>query len=328
MKTAAAALALVLLAQCASGPSRRALAEEYYNLGNANLAAGKVQRALALFDLAMRTDSDILQAHYNLSLALLKAGKGDQAVKMLTDLLARDPDNLMILSLLGYCAYQLGRYDEALARYERILERSPGDRDARYNKALVLRKTKRGDEAVTMLEAVADRAPADDLALEALTRLAEIHREAQAWGLEAAALERYLEWKPQSADVLLQLAAAYRRQEKYLPAIEAYRKAAGIAPDKLEAWFGQAELLLTVIEDPEAGLAALERALGGGFKERSRINALLADPKLLEKDRVRAILTRWNVLDESKTEAPAPAAQAAAPATQAMQATPAAQPQQ
>ncbi len=318
---AAAIVALALLASCMSAPERRAVAEEYYNLGNAHLAAGKVQRALALFELAVRADPSLLQAHYNLSLALLQAGRGGEAVRTLSDMLARDPDNVMVLSLLGYAAYSLGRFQEALDRYEQVLARSPGDRDSLYNKALALRKLGRLDDAARALGTVADRAPADDLALEALLRLADLHREAEAWDDEAQTLERYLEWKPQSADALLKLASAYRLQEKYLPAVEAYRRASSLAPEKPEAWMGQAELLLTVIEDPEAGLQALERALQGGFRGKDRLNALLADERLTEKERVRGLVERWSA-PEAQQKAPGPAGTAGPAPTPPGPATP------
>ena len=275
------------------------MAEEYYNLGNSNLAAGKVERALALFELAIRADPSLLQAHYNLSLALLRAGRGEQAMRNLEELAARDPDNLMIVSLQGYAAYRLGRFDEALARYEGVLTRAPGDREALYNKGLVLEKLGRTAEAGQAFASVADRSPGDELALEALLRIARVQREAKAWDRVAAALERYAEWKPESAAALLDLAAAYRAQEKYLPAIEIYRRAAALAPENTEAWASQAELLLTVIEDPEGGLQALERALRGGFADRARLSALVADERLLERERVRALLLRWGVLEEA-----------------------------
>jgi len=47
---------------------------------------------------------------------------------------------------------------------------------------------------------------------------------------------------------------------------------------------------LTKIEDPDRGLTALSQALAGGFKNREAIVELLADPQLLERDRVRALL--------------------------------------
>lgn len=297
---AAVIAAATLVCSCVSAPERRAVAEEYYNLGNAQFAAGKVQRAVALFELSIRTDPSLLQAHYNLSLALLKLGRGEEAMRRLDDLLARDPDNMMVVSLKGFAAYQLGRMDEALARYEQVLARNPGDRDALYNKALVLQKLGRPQEAVLALRAVADRSPADDLALAALLRIARVHQEAKAWDGVAASLERYLEWKPQDAAALLDLAAAYRAQQKHQAAMDIYRRVAALAPEKVEAWIGQAELLLTVLEDPESGLQVLERALRGGFQDRSRLAALLADERLQDRERVRLAVSRWGLLEEPK----------------------------
>ena len=300
---AAVVLALALLSSCASTPERRAVAEEYYNLGNAHLAAGNAQRALSLFELAIRTDPSLLQAHYNLSLALLRVGRGEEAMRHLAGLLEKDPDNLMVVSLSAYAAYQLGRMEEALARYDQVLARTPGDRDALYNKGLVLVRLGRADEAAGVLETVAARTPADDLALDALLRIARIHREAGSWDRAAAVLERYVEWRPEGADVLLDLAAAYRAQEKYLPAMDVYRRVSALAPEKVETWIAQAELLLTVIEDPEAGLQALERALRGGFQDKSRLSALLADERLEDREQVRLLISRWGMLEESKATA-------------------------
>ncbi len=317
MLRAAVALALALLSSCVSTPERRAVAEEYYNLGNAHLAAGHAQRALSLFELAIRTDPALLQAHYNLSLALLRLGRGEEAMRHLAGLLRDDPDNLVVVSLIGYAAYQLGRLDEALARYDQVLARAPGDRDALYNRGLVLAGLGRPEDAVQALEAVAERKPADELALDALLRIARIHREGKAWDRTAAVLERYAEWKPQDADVLLDLAAAYRAQEKYLPAMDVYRRVSVLAPEKVETWISQAELLLTVIEDPEAGLQALERALRGGLQDKARLSALLAHGRLQDKERVRVLISRWGMLDETK-EADAQTT----PGEQAKQATP------
>jgi tetratricopeptide (TPR) repeat protein len=307
LRRAALAVSLALLASCLSAPERRAVAEEYYNLGNAHLAAGKAQRALSLFELAVRTDPSLLQAHYNLSLALLRVGRGEEAMSRLSALLERDPDNLMVLSLLGFAGFQLGRMEEALSRYDQVLARAPGDRDALYNRGLVLARLGRSQEAVQALQAVAARVPGDELALGALARIARIHRESGARDLEAGALERYVEWKPQDADVLLELAAAYRAQEKYLPSMDVYRRVSTLAPEKVEAWIAQAELLLTVVEDPEGGLQALERALRGGLEDRERLKALLRDERLQDREQVRLLISRWGLLEDARPAGGEPA---------------------
>ncbi len=311
MLRAAVIAAATFLCSCVSAPERRAVAEEYYNLGNAQFAAGRFSRALSLFELAIKADPSLLQAHYNLSLALLRLGRGEEAVRSLDGLLARDPDNMMVVSLKGFAAYQMGRMDEALSLYEQVLARSPGDRDALYNKGLVLARLGRPQEAVAALQSVADWSPPDDLALEALLRIGRVHREGGAWDRVAGALERYVEWKPEDAAVLLDLAAAYRQQKKHQAAMDVYRRVTALAPEKVEAWIAQAELLLTVLEDPDSGLATLERALRGGFQDKSRLAALLADERLQDRDRVRLVISRWGMLEEPKGggavgEAPGP----------------------
>ena len=48
------------LTGCISKPEKRALAEEYYNLGNAHLQSGSFDRAVELFTRAVETDPDLL----------------------------------------------------------------------------------------------------------------------------------------------------------------------------------------------------------------------------------------------------------------------------
>ena len=61
-------------------------------------------------------------------------------------------------------------------------------------------------------------------------------------------------------------------------------------------WFSSAVIQLTKIEDPDRGLTALTQALEGGFGNQEAIAELLADPELLERDRVEALLRQNGLL--------------------------------
>ncbi len=70
-------------------------------------------------------------------------------------------------------------------------------------------------------------------------------------------------------------------------------------PKEPRAWFGQARLLLTVIEDPDKGIAALQKALELGFNDREAIKVLLASPGLQARDQVEAALKTRSLLPDS-----------------------------
>src|SRR4030042_1253686 len=88
---AAAALAALLLASCAGAPRDAALAQEYYNLGNAHLELKNYERAVSLFREAIRLDPELNRAYFNLSLALTESGRAEEAVGILERLGAQTP---------------------------------------------------------------------------------------------------------------------------------------------------------------------------------------------------------------------------------------------
>ena len=98
------------------------------------------------------------------------------------------------------------------------------------------------------------------------------------------------------------VAAGAERQKKYSRALEAYGKAAGLDPAHGDALFGEARLLLTVIEDPQRGLDSLQKAIDAGYKDQKAISALLDSPGLLDRDKVESALK-----DKGLLPAPAPA---------------------
>jgi tetratricopeptide (TPR) repeat protein len=125
----------------------------------------------------------------------------------------------------------------------------------------------------------------------------------------ATVLAEYLQEKPDDADAYLLLARAYRGQERYDKALEAYEEALVYDEELAVAWFESAEILLTRVQDPERGITALEQALVYGFNDPESIEALLAAPDLLERERVRSLLARHGLLqaEDEETE-PADAA--------------------
>ena len=79
-------------------------------------------------------------------------------------------------------------------------------------------------------------------------------------------------------------------------ALEAYDRIIAADPAAARAWFGRARLLLTVVEDPQRGLADLRRALEAGFSDTEAAAALVANESLLSREEVEKALTERGLL--------------------------------
>jgi tetratricopeptide (TPR) repeat protein len=292
-RLAGCALAAWLLATCAGTPRDAALAQEYYNLGNAHLELKNYERAVSLYREAIRLDPGLERAYFNLSLALSESGRADEAVGILERMAAKDPQNRDMLEALAYAYHAQGRDEQALASYERILELAPENTGARYNLAILLGKAGRGGEAVSQLQRLLELDPAD---LQALFQLGKLLAAEGRSGESVAALERYVQERPEDASAQSLLGDGYRKLERYDRALEAYAAALSLQEKLADARFYSAWIYLTRIEDPQAGLSALQQALEDGYADAGQIGALYESPGLVEKEKVRDLLAGRGLL--------------------------------
>jgi len=311
-----AALLLVFcaltLGGCVTARRDRDVASEYYDLGNAYVELGKYDKAITEFQAALKIDPGFVKADYNLALAYAHAKRTNDAIAALKRLLAADHQNTQLLSALGWAYHLAGLEENALSQYSTVISLSPADLNALYNTGIILWKLKRPHEAMDKLNALLARAPDDTDALYAAGSLLLSLDDAAASG---DMMSRYLEKKPGDTQGWYLLAAGAERQKKYARALEAYDKIIAIDPAQGDAWFGETRLLLTVVEDPQKGLDALEKALGAGFKDTKAVKALLDSTGLLERDKVEAALKDHGLLpDQAQSGAPPAPADAKRPA--------------
>jgi tetratricopeptide (TPR) repeat protein len=295
----------ILAVGCATSPRRTALAEEYYNLGNAYLSAGQWDRAVDFFTRAVETDPELLAAHSNLSLALIRSGRTEEALEVLAPLLRRDPENIGLLEIRAYALYRADDLEEAESTYSAILELSPENRAVRYNRGFVLWKLERREDAASQFAALLEYPERDELALDSLYNLSLLWDEEGQVETVTGYLEQYLQWRPDDTDARLRLARGYAAQELYLQALETYEDLIELEPDNAEALFETATILLTTVEDPDSGLRSLRRALTAGYEDSNGIEELLAEPSLLDREAVEAILRERNLLAAEAPGSPA-----------------------
>jgi tetratricopeptide (TPR) repeat protein len=266
---------------------------EYYNLGNAYYDLADYDKSILYYQKAISIDSENKKAHFNLAMTYIAAGRAPEAQAVLEQLLTQDPKNQNLLEALAFAHYAQGDNLKAIEIYDQILEATPANNKVRYNLGMLLWKAGREEDALNAFSTILEDDPDD---MEALYNRGELLLELGRIEEAVRVFEAYLQSRPDSADAYMLLADSYRIQERYDKALEAYAQALAYDKKRVEAWFSSAVIQLTKIEDPDRGLTALSQAIEGGFEDREAIGQLLADPELLERDRVRTLLQQNGLL--------------------------------
>jgi tetratricopeptide (TPR) repeat protein len=318
----AASTALVLLGGCASDPRIREIAAEYYNIGNAFFEMGQYEKAINAYRNAVRFDPGLAKADYNLALTYARMKKLPEAEQVLKKLLADDPVNASLMVTLAWTYHLAARDEEALSQYDAALAIAPENADAWYNSALILWKLERKQEALERFRRLLAVAPDDSEGLFGAGSLL-LSMDDPAGAEEY--LGRCVQKKPEDIDARYLLADSLERQRKLSRVLEEYDRILERDAQQANAWFGKARLLLTAIEDPDNGLAALRKSLELGFRDAEAAGLLLASPGLLEREAVEAALKERGLLP-AVGAAPAAADPAAPAAPDSAAAAPAAPP--
>jgi len=290
-----------LLAGCVTSEGGKQIASDYYNIGNAFFELGQYEKAIQYYENALRVDPSMVKADYNLAVTYVRMKRGADAVTILKRLLAGDPKNTTLMAALGWAYHALGKDAEALGQYDALLALSPADQNALYNSGIILWKMKKKTEALERFHKVLAITPDDTDALFAAGSILLSNDEAKD---ASDMLSRYVEKKPDDIEAWYLIAAAAERLQKYSRALEAYDKIIAIDAKQGNAWYGEARLLLTVVEDPQKGLDALDKALSSGYSDKEAVKALLASPQLLEKDKVEEALKEHDMLPPAEQPKP------------------------
>ncbi len=305
---------IVLPGGCASDPRIREVAAEYYNIGNAFFELGQYEKAIDAYRSALRFDPGLAKADYNLAVTYARMKKLPEAEQLLKKLLADDPANASLMVTLAWTYHLAGTEEQALSQYDAALAIAPESADAWYNSAIILWKMERKQEALERFRKLLSVAPDDTEGLFGAGSL--LLSMDDPTGAEEY-LGRCVQKKPDDLDARYLLADSLERQRKLSRVLEEYDRILERDPKQANAWFGKARLLLTAIQDPDNGLAALRKSLELGFRDAEAAAVLLASPGLLEREAVQAALKERDLFPaagSAEPAAPAATPAAAAPA--------------
>ena len=178
------------------------------NLGIILAQQGRVQDAIAHYELALRIDANSGEAHYNLANALWQTGKSEAAIRNYQEALQISPADIKAHTKLGNVLQQLGRPQDAIDHYEQALQINPDYAEAHNNLGAALVDRGRMQEGI-------------------------------------AHYERALQLNPSLAAAHCNLGLALERTRRVREAIAHYEQALKINPDLTEARTALARLRST-----------------------------------------------------------------------------------
>jgi tetratricopeptide (TPR) repeat protein len=115
---------------------------------------GRYDEAITLFDVAVKSDANYIEAYDRKGIALVGAGKCVEAIDCFDKYIEIDPRDIDVLNQKGALLNLLGRREEAIACFNQALSCHPWHYETLYNKGVALFLSGKYAEAVTCIEKV------------------------------------------------------------------------------------------------------------------------------------------------------------------------------
>jgi tetratricopeptide (TPR) repeat protein len=152
----------------------------FYNAGIKLLNSNEYDRAIALFDQALASDTTmirqsdaLLYTYQGKSYALIQLNRYEDAVQTLDEALKIYPKDFMLWNNKGYALYNLGKYGDALTSYDLALSIEQNYTPSLINKGDTLYKMGRFTDAVDTYNKANVTDPGNMKAMEGLEKAQE-----------------------------------------------------------------------------------------------------------------------------------------------------------
>jgi tetratricopeptide (TPR) repeat protein len=152
----------------------------FYNAGIKVLNSNEYERAIALFDQALASDTTmirqsdaLLYTYQGKSYALIQLNRYEDAVQTLDEGLKIYPKDFMLWNNKGYALYNLGKYADALKSYDMALSIDQNYTPSLVNKGDTLYKMGRFTDAVDAYSKANVTDPGNTKAMEGLEKAQE-----------------------------------------------------------------------------------------------------------------------------------------------------------
>lgn len=247
-----------------------------YNVGDALLALGRREEAVAALEKTARLNPGHVMVNYDLGLAYYEEGRYADGAAASARALREDPEMEFQRSNpalganrnLGLCLMECGKYEKALACFDKNIALIA---KSYYNKGLTLYRMKRTKEAIACFDKVLEFEPND---LGALNLKGQALDEDGKFAEAVASLRKALKIDPKYALGYYDLGVILaRKKDKRDEAMACFRKALALdlkKPFPAQAHYSIACLHAVAGRKKEA-LEMLAKALEMGYRDRKHI---------------------------------------------------------
>ena len=244
-------------------------AEAHSSLGNAFLALGRPDEAVASYLSALKTNPNYAEAHTNLGLALMDLGKREEAEASYLKALAIKPEFAQAHFNLGNVLLDLGRTDEAVASYQKALAIKPDYAETHSNLGAAFKELGMMDNARASYQDALTIKP--DFA-EAENNLGGAFHDMGKLEDAETCYRGALDKKPEYAEAHYNLHALVLDPDDMMPSIQCMKKAIEYNPDNRDYRFILG-LLLDYSGDPQAAAEHFDQVEKGGNSDRAKLDA-------------------------------------------------------
>lgn len=227
------------------------------NNGAALAEAGRLEDALACFDLALNLDPRCAEALASKSDAMRAAGRIPDALEFGDAALGINPGDVHALTSKGLALVEAGRGGEASVCAENALALAPYDEPARLLMGAVWAAIGQADQARHCLDRLLEDNPRSDAAW--IQKGAVLY--AAGWPGEAInCYERALQLNPRHEQAWLRKGEALGAMGRRLDEVVCYERALEINPRNATAWYDKASLLCSSLHRYSEAMICFEQA--------------------------------------------------------------------
>jgi len=220
-------------------------AKKLYNEGYNAMQRRDLNRAVELFESALKLNPDMLEAHVNLGVCYRTLGDRQKQIHHFEEAIRLKPDMPDVHYNLGLAYSDTGMYPQAIVEFRRSIELGSSSRNAHFKLGTTLYKTGNYKDAAAEFEKCLQLSPKW---FEACLNLGSCYLKT---GRLSDAIEQFgnaIKLNPGSAEAHYSLGTAYMKAKKYDEASALFKKALEIDPshsksrmtlEELEAYRGK-----------------------------------------------------------------------------------------
>lgn len=271
------------------------LAVEYFNVGNAFYEIDQFDKAIDYYDKVLDIDPDFHKARYNLVYIYVYKEDFKTAESHINYLNISGDNNLKIKKLSAYLKYSKGELNDSLDLYLDILNSGDSSEEIRLNIVKLYFQLEDYQKALDYVkELIGDNEDVDLYYMAGL--IADNARDLE---LAVGYYETCIELGSKEKDLLGNVLDIYLELSDFVNQKRIFELIidASDGDVKANALFSLSKISLITDHDFSKGYSYLESAIEAGFKDTGKVDELLNTPDLIEKDKIRLLLTDKEILE-------------------------------